>query len=71
MSGIGNGKTDEGMSNDTNEPITKDKHIQMAINRTKEQGLDINKSNLIDCWKSLSEEDTESEGETKCKKGKH
>ena len=41
-------------SNDTNEPISKDKQIRMAINRAKEQGLDINGRDLIDCWKSSS-----------------
>ena len=41
-------------SNDINEPISKDKQIRMAINRAKEQGLDINGRDLIDCWKSSS-----------------
>ena len=46
------------------ETITKDKQIRMAINRAKEQGLDISESDLIECWNSSSEEDTGSEGET-------
>ena len=52
------------MSNHNRETITKDKQIRMAINRAKEQGLDISESDLIECWNSSSQEDTGSEGET-------
>ena len=52
------------MSNHNREPITKDKQIRMAINRAKEQGLDISEGDLIECWNSSSEDDTGSEGET-------
>jgi hypothetical protein len=47
--------------------LTKEKHIQIAITRAKEQGLDISESDLIECWLSSSEEDDDSDGETTSK----
>ena len=57
------------MSKDSKEP-TKEKQIRIAVTRAKEQGLDINESDLIECWLSLSEDDIENEGETTSRRGK-
>jgi len=49
--------------------LTKEKQIQIAVTRAKEQGLDISESDLMECWLSSSEDDNESEGETPSKRG--
>ena len=62
MSASEHGKRKE--MNKDSKKLTKEKQIRIAVTRAKEQGLDINESDLIECWLSSSEDDIENEGET-------